>query len=137
MKITTASHVDHNLGAAHLAHIIALFGEKKEFFIATITLPDTLGEVPCGLHGPSVGDSPIGGEECEMVIRGDRKGASRLTSRGARPTRTLTVIGGPHEGECIMYTAFGGPLAPKEPWDADEAGRPASKAFWAVHALSK
>jgi hypothetical protein len=40
----------------------------------------------------------------------------------------------------ILYTAFGGPAAPREPGDpsldGNEAGLAESKAFWAEHALS-
>jgi hypothetical protein len=74
--------------------------------------------------------------------RGDRKYFSRVVDRPTRPTRTVTVIGGGHDERveegtpgavkkyladatpvwviphpCILYTAFGGPLAPKEPGD--------------------
>lgn len=38
----------------------------------------------------------------------------------------------------ILYTAFGGPLAPREPGDPDLPAeeRAESEAFWAEHALS-
>jgi hypothetical protein len=74
--------------------------------------------------------------------RGDRGYESRLVDRDPRPTRTVTVIAGRHdehvpegtpgavlkyladatriyviEHPCILYTAFGGPLAPKEVGD--------------------
>jgi hypothetical protein len=39
---------------------------------------------------------------------------------------------------CILYTAFGGPLTPKEPGDATLSGeeRQESFKFWSQHALS-
>ena len=52
----------------------------------------------------------------------------------------MTVIGGPDgDDPCVLYTAFGGPAAPREPWDPslDEAGWAASLAFWEAHALSR
>jgi len=52
----------------------------------------------------------------------------------------VTIIAGPHEGHsCILYTAYGGPAAPREaadPYIESEEEREASRAFWAVHALS-
>jgi len=98
-----------------------------------------------------------------MAKRGDRKGESRLVNLPPRPTNKLTVIAGPYEeylnslGEpcdkeadfalqvdypCVLYTCYGGPLAPREPWDMPRSGPDweknlaASEAFWAVHALS-
>jgi hypothetical protein len=38
---------------------------------------------------------------------------------------------------CILYTAFGGPLAPQEPGDPGCKDPEASAAFWREHALSK
>lgn len=45
---------------------------------------------------------------------------------------------GPSEGAIILYTAFGGPLAEREPFDPglDDAAHETSKAFWRVHALA-
>jgi hypothetical protein len=54
------------------------------------------------------------------------------------PSALLTVIAGPNgDLPCMLYTAFGGPLAPREPADPTlpESERAASEAFWAVHAL--
>jgi len=38
---------------------------------------------------------------------------------------------------CILYTAFGGPLAPQEPGDPGCKNVPESTVFWRVHALAK
>lgn len=64
-----------------------------------------------------------------------------ICDRPSRQTRLLTVIAGPHEGDgCVLYTAHGGPAAPREPWDPslndDAAALEESRAFWSVHALS-
>jgi hypothetical protein len=57
-----------------------------------------------------------------------------------RPTRQLTIVAGPHGDEpCVLYTAYGGPEAPREPGDPDIPGhsaRDAAAVFWADHALS-
>ncbi len=138
MKITKDSHVDHALTTYHTALIMAMFGDRQAFFIETVELPADVAELPCGLHGPVTGSAPVPDSECLMVVRGDRKGPSRLCNRPATLTNKLTVIGGMHEGACILYTAFGGPQAPREPWDESltDIEREVSKAFWADHALS-
>jgi hypothetical protein len=54
--------------------------------------------------------------------------------------RTVTVIGGPDDkGSVILYTAFGGPSALREPWDPGltEEERYESQRFWSEHALSR
>lgn len=112
------SHLDHALTEAQTAHLLATFADRTAFFIATIELPLELGTVPCGLHGPIMGDPPLAELEVTHAVRGDRAWKSRLVDRAARQVRTVTVIAGPHAGEpCVLYTAFGGPLAPQEPGD--------------------
>lgn len=116
MKRHAESHLDHHLTDAQIAHVFERFADRAAFFIETIELPEELGTVPCGLYGPSMGDAPV--LEAEQAKRGARAWTSRLVDRPARPTRQLTVIGGPHDGEpCILYTAFGGPSTPQEPGD--------------------
>lgn len=140
MHIDAVAHLDHGLTAAHLAWIAERFRERSAFFIETVELPADLPPVACALFGPSVGDAAVGDEEVELVVRGGRGGPSRLVQRSPRETRTLTVIGGPDGDEpCVLYTAFGGPAAPREPWDPslDDAGRAESIAFWSAHALAR
>lgn len=141
MKIKGQSHTDHGLSPAVLAFILARFADKQAFFIESFEIPaDVCPEgVPCGLYGPTMGDPPIHESEVEYVTRGIRQGQSRMVNKPMRPTRTLTVIAGPDGDEpCILYTAFGGPLAPREPHDSSlsESELAESKAFWAQHALS-
>jgi len=139
MIIIGDSHVDHALLPEHIAYILDRYGDREAFFIETIEMPDDLPGLPCTLHGSCMGDDPVPDEECEMIVRGDRKGPSRMCARPSREVQTLTVIGGPHEDKpCVLYTAYGGPQAPREPWDPSltpEAQR-ASEDFWAEHALS-
>jgi hypothetical protein len=139
MRITNASHLDHALTSDHLAFIVDRFGERSAFFLETTTIPDGLPPLACGLHGPTMGDEPVLDTEVVLKVRGDRAGTSRLCQRPTRLVRTMTVIGGPDGDEpCVLYTAFGGHAAPREPWDPslDDAGRAASEAFWAQHALT-
>ncbi len=143
LTIHVDSHLDHNLNAEHVEYILSAFADKTGFFIATVRLPEHLPDLMTGLHGPCMGDAAVPESDVEYIVRGTRAGASRLTSRPPRPTRWVTVIGGQHGDEpCVLYTAYGsheGPLAPREPWDTGipESEREASRAFWAVHALSR
>jgi hypothetical protein len=141
MKITKDSHLDHHITPEQKAYVLEQFGSRDEFFIETLTLPEALGTVPCGLHGPLMGDDPVPETEVRYAARGDRIGESRLCKRPVRPTDQLTIIAGPHDGErCVLYTAFGGPVAPREPFDPgleDNGERDKSLAFWAEHALSE
>lgn len=126
------SHVDHGLTEAQLHYLLDRFTTCNAFFLETITLPEDLGTVPCGLWGPAMGDGPISESSVDYARRGDRAWRSRLVDRPTRPTRQVTVIAGPHDGSpCVLFTAFGGPPTPQEPGDlrrqleALEAERPA------------
>ena len=138
MKITTDSHCDHRLIEEHFDFILERFSDREGFFIETIEMPTDLQDAPCDLHGPIMGDAPVLDTEVVMVVRGLRQGASRLCSREPKGSRKLTIIGGPHEEDTILYTAYGGPVAPREPFDPslDDAGRELARTFWAEHALS-
>ncbi len=137
MDITPASHLDHNLTSDHLAFIREKFGDRSAFFLETIELPDNLSSLPCNLHGPATGGAAVPEDEVHYAVRGDRKGPSRLCRREPVTVRTMTVIGGVHEGACILFTAYGGPCAPREPWDEtlSPEGRAEAQSFWAEHAL--
>ena len=139
LEILSVTHVDHAFTPAHFEYIKSRFLEKAGFFIETFALPDRLAEVPQGLYGPVVGDAPVEEADVSYVIRGQRKCASRVVARPMRATRTITVVAGPHEGKpCVLYTAYGGPQAPREPGDTsmktwEEVVE--SREFWATHAL--
>ena len=94
------SHVDHSLTEEQLGYLLDRFADRNAFFLETIELPKTLGTVPCGLWGPIMGDPPVRDEEICHERRGDRVWTSRLVERSTRPTRTITVIAGPHEEKC-------------------------------------
>jgi len=139
MKITSDSHLDHNLTSEHVEWLLKHFADRIGFFIETVELPRELAPVECDLYGPSVGDPPVSESDVTYLVRGNRPGASRVVRRVPRLTRTLTVIAGPHGDEpVVLYTAYGGPAAPREPFDGSlrtKEEKQASRDFWAVHAL--
>lgn len=144
MKVTEASHTDH-VTKAHVAWIVERFAGREGFFIETVEVPEELPTLECGLHGPRVDDAPVPAVDCRMVERSGRvtRGVtwpSRVCDRPTRQTRTMTIIAGPDDGEpMVLYTAFGGPRAPREPGDPDirdEAEKAKSDTFWSKHALS-
>ncbi len=141
MKIIPESHLDHGLTKAQVEHVAHKFRDRKSFFTEEINLGEAgLGTVPCALHGPAMGDEPIGDDDVVYLKREGRLGTTRFIDREPRMVGTVTVIAGPDGDEpCVLYTAFGGPLAPREPADPDMQLKDVeeSKAFWAEHALSK
>ena len=138
--IAPASHLDHDLTPAHVAWLLAHLGDRSAFFVETVTLPDDLPPLPCGLYGPSMGDDPVPETAVLYALRKGRRCSSRLVDRPLRPTRLLTVIAGPSdEGPCVLYTSYGGPAAPREPGDTslpDWAAVTEARTFWAAHALA-
>lgn len=138
MKRHADSHVDHGLTPAQVTHILERFADRDAFFIETFELPPELGTVPCSLWGPLMGDAPVIEAHVRLEPRGTRAWTSRIVEYPPRNTRTVTVIAGPHDGApCILFTAFGGPLAPQEPGDPGCKDPAASTAFWAEHALAR
>lgn len=139
MIITDDSHLDHGLTEEQVAYIMERFGEREGFFIESFTLPDGLGTVQSALYGPIAGDPPIPEADVFYKVRGGRQGESRMVDAPPREQRKVTLIAGPHEGQTILYTAYGGPLAPREPFDVlkepDDVQRESNE-FWSQHALS-
>ena len=141
MQITSDSHADHALSQSHLDFILATFGDRQAFFLETVDLPAELPSLPCSLHGPVMGDAGVPEREVTYLVRGARPGPSRTCDRPLRDVRTMTVIGGLDDaGKMILYTAYGGPSAPREPWDpglttSDQYSE--SLRFWSQHALSR
>jgi hypothetical protein len=145
MKRHGESHLDHGMSEPQIAFLLAHVADRAAFFIESVELPPELGTVPCGLHGPATGGEPVPDTEVEYVKRGTRAWPSRVCARAPVQSRFVTVIAGPHDDpdgthhDCILYTMYGGPLAPREPGDTslDDKGRAESEAFWKDHALSK
>lgn len=139
MKLHADSHVDHGISLELQGHLLERFAGKSAFFIAQVDIPAEYGPAQCGLYGPTMGDAPVAESEVTRVARGNRAYTSRIVARPQRPVRSVTVIAGPHDGEpCVVYTMFGGPLAPKEPDDPTLApeDRDRSIEFWREHALA-
>lgn len=159
------SHLDHGLTPEQVEYVRQHYAGRSGFFIDTFELPEELGSVECGLYGPAVGDDPVHKQAVEYLRRGSRTYVSRVLIGGrTRPTQTVTVVAGPHDVvcpecsglaatatmcsacygtgldriPCILYTAFGGPLAPKEVNDPNltDDERVESIKFWGVHALA-
>lgn len=153
--IIPQSHLDHHLSLRHLRFVLDHCKERNAFFIESVTLPGELPALPCSLRGPVVGNPPVTDAEVTMRSRNGRAWESRMLTDLNKPVRValaqggwgyttdptsriITVIGGPAEGHpCVLYTAYGGPLAPREPGDPSlpDSEREASEAFWAEHAL--
>ena len=140
MKKHADSHFDHGLSSAQVDYLLATLADHRTggVFVTTVELPVELGTVPCGLYGPTMGDPPVSDVEATLEVRGTRAWKSRLIDRPMRPTRSVTVVAGPHDGEpCIVYTMFGGPQAPQEPDDPGCKDVEGSRAFWRDHALAR
>jgi hypothetical protein len=143
MKKHADSHLDHNLTDEQVDFLLQKFAGRSAFFIETVELPEELGTVPCGLHGPLMGDEPIPAAEVTLAKRGNRSWGSRVCNRVPRQVRQVSVIAGPHTGEdgvehaCVLYTAFGGPVAPQEAADPECRNTAESMRFWGQHALSR
>jgi hypothetical protein len=126
-------HRDHALNVDHFMRAERECAARTGFFIAQVEVEQPL---PCGLYGPIMGDEPVADGDVTLEQRSPDRPLSRRVQRPLRPSHTMTVIGvGPYQ----VFTAYGGPCAPREPGDPtipDEAGRAESAAFWSQHALS-
>lgn len=138
MKITSDSHVDHGLSEQVIALILERFGAHEGFGIHTLEIPEELGEVKCALIGPLTGHPPVTADQVYFKRRDGRAGESRMVDRPLVSTRLVTVIHGYHNGETILFTAYGGPCAPRERYDhtLSPEERQESIAFWEQHALA-
>lgn len=139
LETVQSSHLDHGLSAAHLEWVLEVFSGKTGLFKETVLLPRYLPDLKCALHGPISGTPPVHEDEAIWMSRGTRSYRSRMCKRPAISTRLVSVIGGPYKNRpCVLYTAFGGPMAEKEVNEPEllpsEKSRAAS--FWAEHALT-
>lgn len=133
------SHLDHGLTEAQVAYILERYAGRDAFFIDSFELPDDLGTAECRLRGPCVGDPPVPSHIARQEKRGTRSWTSRVVDMPPTRTRWITVVAGPHGDQpCVLYTAYGGPAAPREPLDPELVGADAdaSNAFWSAPASS-
>lgn len=97
--------------------------------------PSWLSNLKCGLYGPLMGDAPIQEDAVVYRTRGPRPNPSRMVKAPLRPASQLSIIVGLHNDQPTLFTAFGGPIAPREPLpDADPNSEEA--VFWRDHALA-
>lgn len=140
MIISVASHLDHGLKPEHIEWMLWHYLGRDGFFIDTTELPAHLPRLQCHLHGPAMGDPPVSQHESFLARRKGRGNESRVCNRSPRKTDFITVIAGPDKGDsCVLYTAYGGPSAPKEvdgSMHPESAQYAASKKFWSQHALT-
>ena len=145
MPSFTLLHADHGIASAQLSYIYDVLGTQVEegtlnegFFIQEVTLIPTMGTVPCGLHGPAMGDAPIKDDEVTLEVRGDREWPDRLIKRDTREVDFVQAIGVVDEANdrVILFTLYGGPLAPQNAADPSNKDVAGSTKFWAEHALS-
>jgi hypothetical protein len=117
LKVTGVSHLDHGLSSDHMAWLTAALNERiaagevgRGVSTVTLSIPRSL----LGLHTALVQTT----EGVRLERRGSREWPSRVVDRPMRWTRQCTAVVGPHEGEeHVLYTAYGGPSAPREPGD--------------------
>jgi len=77
-------HDDHDITDPQLDYIKKVMMEIPPvmgFFIRQIEIPEELGQVPCGLYGPLMGDSPVDEYQVHYVQRGDRPWKDRILKR--------------------------------------------------------
>jgi hypothetical protein len=138
LTISKASHLDHGLSTAHIEWLTRALneriaaGEAPGVSVHTFTIPSSLP----GLHTALLRTA----EGVRVEPRGSREWPSRVVDRPMRWTRQCTAVVGPHEvEEHVLFTAYGGPAAPREPGDPSltaDADKAESEAFWAHHALA-
>lgn len=131
-------HADHGVTESTLMWAIAQIGGSG-FFLQTFTLPDAHPDLMNALYGPSSGDEPVSDEDVHFVKRSEDRPESRMVKLPKRPTRLLTVIGILGDGEVTIFTAYGGPVAEREPGDVTlrtDEEKAAAVAFWSTHALA-
>ncbi len=129
-------HDDHGLTPEHKA-IAALWlqGTPEGFFISTVMMPEGM-TLPCGLYGPIMGDRAVQPWDVKYKARGDRAWSDRLVDRPYRQDERMTMIG-VREGDSVtLYTVYGGPAAPQNPFDPSCKDQWESAEFWTQHALS-
>lgn len=135
-------HTDHNVSEAAIRWALETIREGAGFFAKTFLLPDAFADLSNALHGPACGDPPVPEAEVFYAQRSPDRPPSRLCKRAPRKSRLLTVIGirAAAGGASLIFTAYGGPMAAREPGDPNLTTPEEieeARAFWAAHALSE
>lgn len=131
-------HADHGVSTKHIEDLALLSVPHRGFFLRTLRLPVGFDDLMSGLWGPAAGDPPVPDSEVQMKVRNNRPGPSRMVARPHRSTRLMTMIGIRDDNGVTFFTIYGGPAAPREPWDPsmNDAERAESREFWSKHALA-
>lgn len=137
----TVYHADHGIKPEQMAYIQAQIAadDPKTFFIKTIQLPRALGSVRNALYGPASGDAPVPESAVSYRPRGDRPWADRVVSWPTRPVNYVQALGMPDQADpsrIVLFTVYGGPLAPQHPDDPSNRDVESARKFWSQHALS-
>lgn len=134
----TVYHADHGVSDRHIKELALYSVPRSGFFLKTVRLPMGFDDLMTGLYGPVMGDPPVREDQVEYRVRNNRKGESRVVARPHRRTRLMTMIGIRDEKGVTFFTIYGGPAAPREPWDPsmNDAERAESVEFWSKHALA-
>jgi len=136
-------HTDHGISDDQWGFIRGYLEEMDPdaLFVQQVTIPPNLGTVECGLHGPAMGDVAVSRDEITMLKRGDADDQFRwpdpIVERPTRSVDYVQIIGIRAEEDLILvFTVYGGPLAPQNPLDPNNPDVPGSEKFWGEHALS-
>jgi hypothetical protein len=139
-------HKDHGITDAQWKHILYVLGNSGlvGFFILQVDIPKELGTVPCSIYGPVMGDVPVPDSEVQMMKRTEDRPPDRMTNKPQRQVGYVQVIGTYEsdpvamDAETVIYTCYGGPLAPRNPLEPglSEKDKLDSEKFWSQHALA-
>lgn len=135
---TKIFHADHGVSVETIAWALSHINPEG-FFIRTMELPEGHCDLLSALYGPLAGDAAVSDDVVSFVKRSEDRPASRMINSAKRPSRLLTVIGTAKDGDVTIFTAYGGPCAPREVGDATLATdeeKKESADFWAQHALA-
>lgn len=136
--IANVFHADHGVSNETLMWALSQINPAG-FFLRTLELPEGHCDLLSALYGPLAGDAPVSDDVVSFVKRSEDRPASRMINMPKRPTRLVTVIGIVKEDGVTIFTAYGGPCAPREVGDATLATdeeKKESADFWAQHALA-
>lgn len=131
------SHVRPRVRGSALALVEALIEEgDASLRVDTVKIRE---RTPCSLVRRS---ALAAHEPVFMAYRGVRRGSTPCVIRGPEIVNVVTVVSGPSpdaDGTRVLYTVYGGPPTPREPWDpslaCDDAKRAEAAAFWDEHAI--
>lgn len=134
-------HADHGIKPEQMDWIKSQISaaNPKTFFIQEIQIPAELGSVRNAMYGPAAGDPPVPESQVSYRPRGDRPWSDRVVSWPTRPVNYVQAIGSPDRDDpnkIVLFTVYGGPLAPQNPDDPSCRDVDGARNFWSQHALS-